>query len=401
MTHRSIASTAAPPAAPLPEESNNLQVAAEATDVDATPAGGTRNSPREALEWQLLLLWRSVLDQPSVGIRTNFFALGGTRALADRLLADIARVFGSVLSYETFEAAPTVAGQAAALLTRDDCFVRQALLPIQTRGTRAPFFLVHRAAGHLLPYRRLVQHLDGDLPVYGLQMIEQAPDVPVHTSIEEMAEHHVAVIRRVQPVGPYRLGGSSFGGVLAFEIARRLERQGARVSLLAEFDTDPPNCPVRRLGTMARVIVPSRRAVQRHWRSVMALPYTSRPRYLAALGMRTLRRAIGVDRPPAATHHPPRMFMESNTVRTLYAAFYAYHPMRYHGRLTLFSAQRHRLPDLDLVRAWKRCVADVDAQAVPGTHLTMLAPPHVKVLARLLSDALRETESDPGMRADG
>lgn len=392
---------AAPPATrPLPEVSNSLQVAAEATDVDPTPARCIRNSPREALEWQLRLLWRSALDQPSVGIRTNFFAIGGTRALADRLLAEITRVFGSILSYETFEAAPTVVGLAAALSKRDDCFVRHALLPIQTRGSRAPFFLVHRAAGHLLPYRQLVQHLDDDLPVYGLQMLERAPDVPAHASIEEMAEYYVSVIRHVQPVGPYRLAGSSFGGVLAFEIARRLEQQGARVSLLAEFDTDPPNCPVRRIRTLARVIGQGKRAMQRHWRSLMALPHASRPRYLAALGMRTLRRALGVDRPRAAAHRPPRMFTESNTVRTLYAAFHAYHPMRYNGRLTLFSAQRHRLPDLDLIRAWKRCVADVDTRAAPGTHLTMLAPPHVKVLARLLSDALREADSDPGMRAN-
>ena len=93
-----------------------------------------------------------------------------------------------------------------------------------------PFFCVHPAGGDTGVYRQLATLLGEDLPFLGLDRFQDAPEV------EERADRYVAMIRAVQPEGPYRLGGWSFGGVLAYEIARRI----GGVELVALIDAGVP-----------------------------------------------------------------------------------------------------------------------------------------------------------------
>jgi thioesterase domain-containing protein len=90
-----------------------------------------------------------------------------------------------------------------------------------------PFFLVHPVGGEVLSYVSLARQLAADRPVYGVQA--QAPG---HQTLAEMAETYLRAIRRMQPAGPYFLGGWSLGGVVAFEMARQLEDAGATCSLV-------------------------------------------------------------------------------------------------------------------------------------------------------------------------
>ena len=382
---------------PAADEGAVRAAAAPSEPESRRPAARHRDAPRDAIEWQLTILWQRLLERGAVGLRDDFFALGGTRALAEEMLAEIARTLGVVLPYETLAASPRVAAVAAALRGREDCHVRDSLLPIRTRGVRAPFFLLHRARGHLLPYQQLVQHLSSDLPLYGLQAVERAPDMPLHTTIEEMAEHQIAVMRRVQPSGPYRFGGSSFGGVLAFEIARRLEQQGERVSLLALLDTDPPPPPLGPIGRSMRAGRRMRRYALHHWREIRALPGGRRVGYSGALAARVLRRALRLEAASAGSRDAlPQPLFDCRTMRMLYAAFYAHRPGRYGGRVTLFAAQQHRLPGLNLPRMWRPYARDLEVVQVPGGHLTMLTAPHVEHLARALGDALDRADARAG-----
>ena len=95
----------------------------------------------------------------------------------------------------------------------------------------------------MLCFFPLARHLGSEQTCYGLQSLGLAPgDVPLAT-IEEMAARYVAELRRVQPQGPYRLAGWSFGGLAAFEMARQLNAAGDDVALLAVLDTGPPAAP--------------------------------------------------------------------------------------------------------------------------------------------------------------
>src|SRR6185369_13150523 len=83
--------------------------------------------------------------------------------------------------------------------------------------------------------------LGDDQPFYGMQSLGLQEGEPVLTQIEQMADHYLDALRSVQPSGPYMLGGWSMGGVVAFEMAQLLQREGEVVSLLALFDAPAPS----------------------------------------------------------------------------------------------------------------------------------------------------------------
>jgi len=110
-------------------------------------------------------------------------------------------------------------------------------VPIQTAGARPPFFCVHGAGGTVLMYRDLSRQVGDDQPFYGLQSLGLDGSCPPLTKVEEMAAVYAAEIRKVQPRGPYFIGGYCMGGTVAYEVAQQLRVAGETVALLALFDT--------------------------------------------------------------------------------------------------------------------------------------------------------------------
>src|SRR6185312_11057139 len=101
------------------------------------------------------------------------------------------------------------------------------LVPIQPLGERAPLFCVHPLGGEVLCYYQLARHLGTGQPVYGLQgrPLERL-DAKRRVTIEETAAEYLEAVRSLQPAGPYLLAGWSFGAIVAFEMARQLNRAG-------------------------------------------------------------------------------------------------------------------------------------------------------------------------------
>jgi non-ribosomal peptide synthase protein (TIGR01720 family) len=115
------------------------------------------------------------------------------------------------------------------------------LVPLQQRGSKAPFVCVHPAGGSVVPLVDLARQFSPDQPFYGLQAVGLYEEREPYTTIEEMAARFVDEIRSVQQEGPYVIGGLSFGGVVAFEMAQQLYNQNQAVSLLAILDTVAPS----------------------------------------------------------------------------------------------------------------------------------------------------------------
>ena len=59
---------------------------------------------------------------------------------------------------------------------------------------------------------------------------------PNHTTDARIWPHYIEALQTVQPQGPYQLGSHSFGGLVAFEMAQQLQKQGHEVALLAILD---------------------------------------------------------------------------------------------------------------------------------------------------------------------
>ena len=208
-------------------------------------AGSSLMAPRDAIELQLIKIWEEVLRVEPVGLRDNFFELGGDSLLAVRLFAQIDKAFGQKLPLATLFQAPTVEQLANVLRQEEWSPPWSALVPIQPRGSKPPFFCVHAHGGEVLIFKDLAKRLGPDQPFYGLQALWLNGDQARPTRVEEMAAHYLKEIQTLQPEGPYFLGGYCYGGKVAFEMAQQLYAQGQEVALLVMLDAYAPGYPQR------------------------------------------------------------------------------------------------------------------------------------------------------------
>jgi amino acid adenylation domain-containing protein len=209
--------------------------------LDPSLAGAAAFVPaRTPLELDLLGIWQKLLDIQPISIRDDFFNLGGHSLHSMRLATRIRGSFGRHLPLAVLFQRPTVE-HLAHYLAEAPAQEWSPLVPLQPMGTRAPFFCVHPVGGGVHYYLHLAKRLGPDQPFYALQA--PGPDDPAslpQATIEELASSYVAAIRGLRPRGPYLLGGWSFGGLVAFEMAQQLTRQGEEVPLLALFDPTMP-----------------------------------------------------------------------------------------------------------------------------------------------------------------
>ncbi len=349
------------------------------------PESGTFKGPSTALEADLVALWESVLDVRPIGTRDDFFELGGHSMLAARLFDRIESRTGRRLPLATLLAAPTVEGLAALLGQEGWSPSWSSLVAIRAEGSKPPFFCVHAIGGNVLNYRKLSLHLGPDQPLYGLQArgLDGRP-APAAT-VEQMAASYVQEIRSVQPRGPYRLGGASSGGVVAFEMAQQLRRSGEEVALLVLMDT-------MLLGARPAVVDlhPRTYALDQHLGHLLARPRAAWGAYVEARARArveawrdALDQALG--RP---TRREPTPF-ELITARDR-AAMRAYTPAAYDGPITLILArdEPHRTAH-DLRLQWsEHTTIGLIIHVVPGTHAAILDEPTVGFVAAYLSECL-------------
>src|SRR2546425_11761169 len=196
-------------------------------------------TPGNELELKLTRMWEQVLRVQPIGVDENFFELGGHSLLAVKLFAEVEKSFGKNLPLATLFQAPTVRQLARVLHDEGWQTAWSSLVMIHPGGARIPFFCVHAAGGNVLEFHELARHLGPDQPFYGFQAHALDGKSAPFTRVEDMAVHYIKEMREFQPQGPYLLGGRSFGGTVAFEMACQLYDQGEEVGLLALLDTYP------------------------------------------------------------------------------------------------------------------------------------------------------------------
>ncbi|HEX3131877.1 MAG TPA: amino acid adenylation domain-containing protein, partial [Thermoanaerobaculia bacterium] len=339
--------------------------------------------PRDVLELRLAAVWAEVLGLPRVGVRDGFFDLGGHSLLAVRLLARIQRELGRDLPLSVLFDGGTVERMAA--LLREDAPV-SCLVPIQPGGERPPFFCVHPAGGDVLGYAALARLLGPDQPFHGLQSRGLLAGAEPHLRVEDMASAYLEEIRRVQPEGPYRLGGWSLGGLIAYEMARQLRARGEEVALLAILDASPgyggeEESDLDLLLDVAAYVESLRGVDLRLTSDDLAEAGPD-----GAFGV-LLERLREVDLLSAGDRgggeDQLRRVLAVYRANTRAARSYVAGP--YPGPVTLVRTGGGSPPDL----GWGRISGGVvEVHEVPGAHLSLMAEPHVHALAQRLRSCL-------------
>ncbi len=193
-------------------------------------------APRTRTEKIIAEVYEQILGSARGGATDGFFDLGGNSLLATMAVTEL-RTRGVTLDLPWMFEDATPQALARRADDADGASGLTVLLPLRANGSEPAVFAVHPAGGLAWFYGGLVEHLHPDRPVYGLQDPHVVAGEPLANSVDELAARYVAEIRRVQPTGPYHLLGWSLGGQIAHAMAVRLQRDGARVGVVALLDS--------------------------------------------------------------------------------------------------------------------------------------------------------------------
>ncbi|MFJ7219336.1 beta-ketoacyl synthase N-terminal-like domain-containing protein [Amycolatopsis sp. NPDC098790] len=340
--------------------------------------------PRDPAERWVARHWRAELGGAEPGVHDDFFAAGGDPERARRLRAVFAEQLGAVPPVERLFATPTVAAMADLLRGEIEGHGGGPVRLLRD-GVAEPLFLFHPAGGPTSVYRELVRLLPEGHPVYGLERIDD------EDTVEAKAACYAELIREIQPRGPYRLGGWSFGGCLAYETARRLDGPVDVVVLIDSI------LPLLAAGKPADLLLDRFDRFAEHVSRTYGVPFAIPRDELSALDedaqIRWVMQRLADQVPDLGAgvlRHQYESYVDARVAER-------YTPTPYDGRVLLLRAQEpHPLTTTldprylrtDDTLGWDAYCADLEVVRVPGDHVSMIDPPHVAVIAAALAARL-------------
>jgi non-ribosomal peptide synthetase component F/thioesterase domain-containing protein len=209
--------------------------------------------PYMGLQLQLLAIWEDVLGVRGIGIRDDFFDLGGNSLLAMRMLHRAELACGKVILPATLFRNPSVE-RLAGEIAREVIDESPTLLRVNDTGTHTPFFYLHGdLTGGGFYSLKLSRALGPETPFYVLppRDIRLLSSI---SSIEEMAAAHLDALRAVKPQGPYVIGGFCIGGLVAYELAQQIKASGDEVKMLLIIDAAPEDKALRGLRKLSAAL---------------------------------------------------------------------------------------------------------------------------------------------------
>ncbi|HEY1312765.1 MAG TPA: AMP-binding protein, partial [Steroidobacteraceae bacterium] len=319
---------------------------------------------RDPVEIVVAHIWRDVLGLQLGGAEDDFFDLGGDSLRAITMTVELEKTLGRELPMNLINQSPTFAAFCAAL--KDN--VRPVYSPLVVlkpgRGP-TPVFFIHGVGGGVMELFGIGRKMTWPGAVIGIQARGLDGRDPPHDSVQAMTEEYHAAVKARQPQGPYLLCGYSFGGLVAFELARRMSEQGDEVAFVGLLATLPPGHHFLRLWT---------------WGSYLC---------------RQIAQGFAAGERPAEMREPRANDAAPSALRKVKAsalsASIRYRPGKYRGALTLFEPGSRDLRLPSSARLWRRHAAALKHYSLQGRHDDMLHGSNADAAAALLTRCLEES----------
>lgn len=340
--------------------------------------------PRTPTEQTLALIWADILEVDRIGIYDNFFTLGGNSLLVLQLQGRVSSEFGRSVPIMELIQSPTIEHMAHILSSGEETQSWPIAVPLNEAGSLAPLFLVSPGAWYATQYYQLSDYLGEDQPMYVLQPPNLAWEQEPYPSVEEIAKTYLEALQTIQPEGPYYIGGWSFGGEVALEMAQQLQQQDQTVELVTVIDTFftvdlKPYDSIDVFQLYTRLL-----DIEIDFDYMRTLSYDNQLTYY-------INHIIDPTTTEVEIEQIRRVF---NTMRATSFAGEQYRPQKYDGRILFFRAiapDKDR-PDIDPVKRWSQLCNNIEVHDLEGIHQDILSDPHVKELAKRLKKALKDTK---------
>lgn len=347
--------------------------------------------PSNEVESELVRIWKDVLDREDIGVRDDFFEVGGDSLRAVRVMYEIEKSFKQQFDISTLMSYPTIETFARVLkpLEKDEQPIH--IVPMRPQGDRTPLFCIHCGTGHVLRYRPLSSFLDSRIPLYGVRAPElQTTPLP---TIEDLAALYVKDIRKVRPRGPYQLFGFCIGGIVAFEVARQLTEMGESVSPVVMVETlnysyynnasFMQSLRFYMRYAYGRISKYSRKLFRGEWKDIYAGVQGSidwRKRMSKAGSSRS-------DQSCAQTFGGRNIY---DDIAALTVIANMFEPKPYPGKLHLIRAETQKAEfQKDMTMGWQNIARDgVEVLTLPGDHFSLLEKPDVANVADTVESLL-------------
>lgn len=348
-------------------------------------------------EQRLATLWGEVLGTSDPAPNDDFFARGGTSLQGLKLFSAIQREFDIALPLSNLFRASMLQTLATLIdearnkpLTRTE----SPLVCAQPFGDAPPLFCIHGGDGGALFYNKLFKQLGSQRPIYTLEapaLID--PRIPViFQSMEQTASNYMEMILEVHTSGPCVLVGYSFGGLVAWEIARQMVAAGHEAPIVILLDTCNPTAYVQRLSLMERSAA--------IWKNQTNKPIIDRlVGFTKRIGL-GLKNASRLDRTKAeasqllsegkSSQDPLTRQEQILQVHTLSMASYV--PGPFPGFAILLRTDspddKFSLPE---DYGWSSLAYSLDIRYVTGEHLLLFDEPYVNIMADTFATAVTDS----------
>ncbi|WP_416768990.1 amino acid adenylation domain-containing protein [Pseudomonas sp. RHF3.3-3] len=371
----------------LPRSADAVAIAAPVEEPRPEPR--PYEAPLGDTEIAIAQLWKELFKLEQVSRHDDFFSLGGISLMAVQMASRLRKVLGKPIAVRDLFVEPTIAGFARTLDGQARPGQHGNLVAVRRTGSQRPLFLVHPLGGEVQYARDLAPALDPQVPVYGLAASGLVAGETPLFEVPAMAARYLAAIRQVQPQGPYRIAGWSAGGLIAYEMARQLQAAGESLEFVGIIDASarPEPAPAQSLSEAQFLMA---------W-----LPTQVEPQVRQQLAALAQENAIEAMLALCMTHRllPQELpqDVDADLLRSHLAVAYAirlaigaYVSPASSLKVSLFTASGQERNDPLL--GWGALLeAAPVVTALPGTHNTLVQPPHVGALGQAISRALRES----------